>query len=165
MILLLTGPAGAGKTTVGMRLAERLDWPFEEGDRFHSAESIRKMSEGIPLTEEDRRPWLEALRARIEEYLEDGQDAVMACSALKRSHRAVLQRKGEEVFFIRLAASQQTLLQRLRARTGHFAGADLLSSQLATLEDDDNLVFVDAHQPVDDIVEAIAQQVESDAFG
>lgn len=155
MIIVLTGPAGAGKTTVGKALAKRLGWPFIEGDRHHPYSNVEKMARGVPLQDEDRWPWLATLRSIIQEHLGAKRPAVMACSALKASYRRALREDGEDVVFVRLEASRGELARRLQTRTEHFARENLLSSQLETLENGSELLLVDAHQPVTDIVDAI----------
>jgi gluconokinase len=158
VIILLMGVSGAGKTTVGRLLAADLGWTFQEGDDFHSAASVAKMSHGIPLTDEDRLPWLLALRRSIEERLARGEDAVYACSALKRSYRRLLkEREGEPVVFVYLKADSARLAERLEHRAGHFAKRDLLPSQLATLEEPEDALTVDASAPPPAVVAAIRE--------
>lgn len=163
MILILTGPAGVGKSTVGRHLALRLDWVFVEGDAFHTSAAKRAMATGTPLTDDDRLPWLKALRKRIDRLLEDDADAVIACSALKPSYRAMLKRDDDNVLFVRLVASEQELRRRLRERRGHFAGVELLPSQLAALDDDEGLTIIDAQRSVDDVVDTIIRRIEPEA--
>jgi gluconokinase len=134
MVVVLMGVAGSGKTTVGRMLADRLAWEFVDGDDFHSPANKQKMSRGIPLTDADREPWLEALRSVVLDWLQRGSDGVLACSALKRSYREQL-RAGEDVRFIYLEGDSGFLEQRLRGRAGHFAGPALLASQLERLEE------------------------------
>lgn len=160
MIVIITGPAGAGKSTIGKRLAREMNWVFVEGDDYHSPADKNAMAAGIPLSDENRIPWLNALRTRIEELLTAGEDAVVACSALKRSHRNKLRRDNEDIVFVRLAASTEELRRRLRRRQGHFAGVNLLESQLAAVEDDDALLMVDADRPIGEIVEELSAWIE-----
>lgn len=134
MVLVIMGVSGAGKTTVGRALAQALDWPFYDGDDFHPPQNIEKMRRGVPLTDADRLPWLEALEALIRRHLLGGQSAVVACSALKRSYRDVLRRAGKEVRFVHLAADYATIRRRLEARRGHFFDPKLLQSQFDDLE-------------------------------
>jgi len=134
MIVLLTGVSGSGKSTIGSLLAERLHCPFEDGDALHPPANIAKMRAGIPLTDTDRWPWLQAVAGWIDTSLGSGQPAVVACSALKRSYRDLLREGRPQVRFVLLSASREVLAARLAARHGHFFRASLLDSQLAALE-------------------------------
>jgi gluconokinase len=134
MIVVLAGVSGSGKTTVGESLARRLAWPFTDGDSLHPAASIAKMRVGVPLTDEDRWPWLAAVAAVIDERIAAGQSAVVACSALKRSYRDLLLAGRPAVRMVFLDVDRDLLAARLAARHGHFFRADLLASQLADLE-------------------------------
>jgi gluconokinase len=142
MILLLMGVAGAGKTTVGKLLASQLGWEFADADDYHSAANVEKMRHGIPLTDADRAPWLQALRALISDWLTAHKNAVLACSALKQSYRDIL-RVSPEVCIVYLRVSPPVLHQRLRQRHGHFMTEAMLQSQLADLEEPQNAVFID----------------------
>ena len=133
MFIILMGVAGTGKTTVGRLLAKELGWRFYEGDDFHPPANVEKMRRGEPLTDRDRRPWLDALRAVIQGALEKNDNGIMACSALKRSYRARL-RVSEQVVFAYLAAAPDVIRRRLEKRTGHFMNPSLLESQFAALE-------------------------------
>lgn len=128
------GVTGAGKTTVGQRLAASRGWQFHDADDFHPAANKAKMNAGVPLTDEDRWPWLEALRAAIEQALQHNRGAVVACSALKRSYREVLAGGLEDVHFVHLTGDRRVLEARLASRRGHFMNPALLDSQIATLE-------------------------------
>lgn len=154
-ILVVMGVSGAGKTTVGRRLAERLDWPFHDGDDLHPGENVRKMAAGEPLTDDDRMPWLERIRQLIQQHDRDGASAVLACSALKQSYRRYLGEGRDSVRFVFLRANRQVLERRLAARRGHFFDPALLASQLATLETPDRAVTVDADRTVDEVVDTI----------
>lgn len=134
MIVILFGVSGAGKTTVGQLLAEELGWTFYEGDDFHSQANIDKMHAGVSLTDEDRRPWLENLRGLIERCLAAKQNAVLTCSALKKSYRSYL-RINEQVEFVYLRGSYDLIANQVRQRHGHFMNPELLQSQFATLEE------------------------------
>ena len=142
MILLLMGVAGAGKTTVGKLLAAQLGWEFADADDYHSAANVEKMRHGIPLTDSDRAPWLEALRALISNWLTAHKNAVLACSALKQSYRDIL-RVSPEVRIVYLRVSAEVLHQRLRERHGHFMTEAMLQSQLADLEEPKDAVVID----------------------
>jgi gluconokinase len=154
VIVVVMGVAGAGKTTVGRALAARLGWPFADADAFHSAGAVAKMARGEGLTDADRAPWLGRLRALIERHLAEGRPLVLACSALKARYRRTLAREGEPVRFVWLDAPADALVERLESRPGHFAGADLLDSQLAALEPPGNALRLDAREPPERLVEA-----------
>lgn len=134
MIVILFGVSGAGKTTVGQLLADELGWKFYEGDDYHSQANIDKMHAGMPLTDADRQPWLESLRGLIERCLAAKENAVLTCSALKKSYRSYL-RVNEEVKFVYLRGSYELVASQLRQRHGHFMNPELLQSQFATLEE------------------------------
>ena len=134
MIVILVGVSGTGKTTLGQLLADELGWKFYEGDDFHSQANIDKMHAGLPLTDEDRQPWLESLRRLIERCLAAKENAVLTCSALKKSYRSCL-RVSEEVKFIYLRGSYELVVDQLQQRHGHFMNPELLQSQFATLEE------------------------------
>lgn len=143
VILLLMGVAGAGKTTVGKLLASQLGWEFADADDYHSAANVEKMRHGIPLTDADRAPWLQALGVLISDWLTAHRNAVLACSALKQSYRDIL-RVSPEVHIVYLRVSSQVLHQRLRQRRGHFMTEPMLQSQLAALEEPTGAVTIDA---------------------
>jgi gluconokinase len=163
MVVVLMGVTGSGKTTVGRILADRLAWEFVDGDDFHSSANKEKMRRGTPLTDADRQPWLEALRGVVLDWLQRGSDGVLACSALKRSYREQL-RAGTDVKFIYLKGDDEVLEQRLRGRAGHFAGPDLLASQLERLEEpgEAEAVTVAGALPPEAIVELIISSLRLD---
>jgi gluconokinase len=134
VITIIFGVSGAGKTTVGKLLARELGWRFIEADDFHPMANIEKMHAGHPLTDEDRKPWLERLRQQIERSLATGEDAVLACSALKRAYRDRL-RVSDEVKFVFLRGDYALVERQLRSRRGHFMNAELLQSQFDDLEE------------------------------
>lgn len=135
MILIAMGVSGAGKSLIGEMLAERLSCSYTDGDAFHSAANKEKMHNGIPLTDEDRWPWLRTIRAAIEEKQRAGETAVFTCSSLKRSYRDVLRGTDTDVRFVYLKGSFEVLQERLKSSTGHFFDPSLLKSQLDTLEE------------------------------
>src|SRR5215471_18704469 len=133
-MIIIFGVSGAGKTTVGKLLARELGWQFIEADDFHSAANIEKMRSGRPLTDEDRWPWLDRLRKKIEQLLAAGENAVLACSALKRAYRDVL-RVSDEVKFVFLRGDYSLIEKQLHSRHRHFLNPDLLQSQFDELEE------------------------------
>jgi gluconokinase len=134
MVIVVMGVTGAGKTTLGLRLAEALAWRFHDADDFHPEANKAKMHAGIPLTDEDRWPWLRALRTVIEQALAADAGAVVTCSALKRAYRDVLAGGLAGVRYVHLTGDPGVLAARLAGRRGHFMNPALLASQLSTLE-------------------------------
>ena len=144
MIVVLMGVSGSGKTTIGKVLASGLGWTFVEGDDFHPAANVAKMRGGAPLTDEDRRPWLEALQDRLEEACEHNEDVVLACSALKDDYRDFLEKHDPAcVRFVYLSGSEELIRRRLEKRTGHFMSPALLRSQFEALEPPEGEIVVD----------------------
>ncbi|CAG9211448.1 D-gluconate kinase, thermostable [Paraburkholderia sabiae] len=163
MILIAMGVSGAGKTRIGEMLAERLKCTFTDGDAFHSAANKAKMHNGIPLTDEDRWPWLRTIRAAIEEKQRAGETAVFTCSSLKRSYRDVLRDGDRDVCFVYLKGTQEVLQQRLQTRTGHFFDPSLLQSQLDTLEEpgEDEAITVSIELTPEQIVDEALAKIEA----
>jgi gluconokinase len=159
MIIVLIGVTGSGKSTVGKLLAQQLGWKFFEGDDFHAPANIEKMRRGMPLSDDDRRPWLEAIRESIRQMVERSENAVIACSALKRSYRQMLGIAGE-VVFVYLKANIETVRERLKNRTDHFMNPDLIQSQFDTLEESEQALRVDASLPPGEIVRRIRTQLQ-----
>lgn len=159
MIIVLMGVTGSGKSTVGKLLAQQLGWKFFDGDDFHSPANIEKMRRGMPLNDDDRRPWLEAIRESIRKMVERSENAVIACSALKHSYRQMLRIAGE-VVFVYLKANIDTVRERLRNRTGHFMNPDLIQIQFDTLEESEQALRVDASLPPGEIVRRIRTQLQ-----
>jgi gluconokinase len=133
-ILIVAGVSGSGKTTMGAMLADRLGWPFADADDFHPAANVEKMRAGIPLTDEDRWPWLRAIAAWMDERIAAGESAVLGCSALKRSYRDVLLDGRPQAHMIFLDVAPEELARRLAARHGHFFPEKLLGTQLDALD-------------------------------
>ena len=157
MIVIIFGVSGAGKTTVGKLLARELGWRFIEADDFHPAANIEKMRSGHPLTDKDRWPWLEDLRQQIERSLSAGENAVLACSALKRAYRDRL-RVSDEVKFVFLRGDYAVVEKQLHSRHGHFMNANLLQSQFDDLEEpqpDENVLTIELGRTPEEIVERI----------
>jgi gluconokinase len=160
--LVVMGVSGSGKTTVADKLAQRLGWTFEDGDRFHPASNVAKMSAGHPLTDEDRWPWLRAIADEIDRVCEAGEHAVIACSALKRAYREILVHGRSDVRIVFLEGTQELIAGRLAARKGHFMPPGLLDSQFRTLEPpggNENPVTVSIDASVDTIVDDIVIQL------
>ena len=157
MIIIVMGVSGAGKTTVGRLLSEDLSWPFFEGDDFHPPANVAKMSEGIPLTDEDRWPWLDSLRKLISGLVTEGQDAVIACSALKQAYRDRLQQGDKEIVFAYLKGDYEMITNRLAVRQDHFMNPDLLVGQLSTLEEPQMVLTVGIDRDPSEIVRAVKE--------
>lgn len=158
MIVVLMGVAGAGKTHVGSALAMRLGWQFVDADEHHSAANIAKMRAGIPLSDEDREPWLESLRQLIARFASEGRHCVIACSALRGAFRQRLASAGDEVVFVHLRVSPATAEHRARTRPGHFLPSHLVESQFSALEVPENAIIVDGEAPVDEVVRRIVDE-------
>ena len=163
IVALVMGVSGSGKTTIGELLAGALHCPFFDADSFHSPESIAKMKSGVPLTEADRLPWLRRIAAKIDALLRDGESAVIACSALKRSYRDMLECGRPNVALVFLEGSYDLIRQRVEARRGHFMPPSLLKSQFDELQaptPDENAITVDVAPSPPEIVRAILREIE-----
>jgi gluconokinase len=155
MILLVMGVTGSGKTTVGKLLAQRLGWLYLDADSFHPPENIWKMQRGVPLTDEDREPWLAAIHAELLKCAAKNQDAVLACSALKQSYRETLA-AGVDLRICYLRGTYREISARLKSRTGHFAGEAILAGQFADLEEPrDALVLRLSYAPEDIVLHVL----------
>ena len=154
------GVAGAGKTTVGSALARRLAWAFLDADDDHPPANVAKMTRDEPLTDEDRRDWIEAVRERVARHVTRGDDVVLACSALREAHRALLADAAPRVEIVHLRAPRDVIEHRLASRGGHFAGPALLPSQLGDLELPEDALVLDATLPVDELVAKIVDELE-----
>jgi gluconokinase len=157
-IVVVMGVEGVGKTTVGRRVADELGVEFVDGDDEHSPGAKERMAAGIPLDDEARAPWLDRLDAIVRRHEPSG--LVLACSALTHAYRERLSRGVAGVVFVALVAPREVLRERIADRRGHFAGTDLLDSQLATLELDDDVKTVDATKPLDEVVAAAVRAVD-----
>ena len=155
MITIVMGVSGSGKTTVGKLLAQSLNWDFSDADDFHPSANIEKMSRGIPLEDADRLPWLLQLQAAIDRWLLENKNVVLACSALKASYREILCRDQQRMKIVYLKGPFHLLATRLKTRENHYMKADLLLSQLETLEEPENAIIIDASQPLELIVRQI----------
>ena len=158
--LIVTGVAGSGKTTVGKALAQRLGWEFYDADAFHPAENIAKMTNGIPLNDADRVPWLAALHALISISLKENRPAVLACSALKESYREELVGDQEGVRLVYLKGSYELIWSRIANRKDHYMKPEMLKSQFEALEEPADAWTFDVSLPVDEIVQGIIQQLQ-----
>jgi len=141
VIVILFGVSGSGKTTIGRLLAKELGWKFYDADEFHPASNVEKMGKGIPLTDSDRRPWLEKLRELLRQRMARKENLVLACSALKQKYRDYLQ-LSDEIRWIYLKGEHQQIADRLQQRHGHFMNPNLLRDQLETLEEPKGAAFV-----------------------
>jgi gluconokinase len=157
-VAIIMGVSGSGKTTVGERLAQSLGWQFADADRFHPAANLAKMSQGIPLEDADRLPWLECLQTEIEQWLATPTPTVLACSALKANYREFLQ-VSDQVKLVYLKGSFELIQQRLNQRQGHFMKANLLKSQFEALEEPAQALWVEIDQPLDTIVQIIRENL------
>jgi gluconokinase len=165
VVIVVMGVSGAGKTTVGRALARRLGWPFHEGDDLHPEENVRKMERDEPLTDEDRRPWLERVRDLAAEVSTRGADAVVTCSCLKRAYRDLVRGSGPSpeagpagdesaaLRFVHLAIDPEAAAKRVGGRRGHFFDEALVASQFAALEPPRRAVTLDASRPVGELVD------------
>src|SRR5271165_1234057 len=157
-VAVVMGVAGAGKTTVGERLAEWLGWEFIEGDRLHQPENVAKMRSGHPLTDADRTPWLDAVARAIDAWRARNARGVVTCSALKRDYRRRIIGEREGVRLVFLQGSRELIAKRIAPRLGHFMPASLLDSQFEVLDPpgpDENPINVSIDQPLDRIVAEI----------
>jgi gluconokinase len=163
VILVLMGVTASGKTTVGTRLAAAEGWEYAEGDDYHSAANKAKMHAGIPLTDEDRTPWLASLHAVLLGWHRSGKSGVMACSALKQAYRDLLAKdiSRSELRFVLLEVPKVVLAARLALRKDHYMSPALLDSQLATLETPSDAIRVDGTRPPDEIVREIMDTVRA----
>jgi gluconokinase len=161
--LVVMGVSGSGKSTIADRLAARLGWRYEDGDKYHPPANVAKMSAGQPLTDEDRWPWLQAIADEIDRLSAAGQRAVVACSALKRAYRDILVHGRDDIRIVFLNGTQDLIADRLAARKGHFMPPGLLISQFKTLEPpqpDERSITVSIDAPVETIVDDIVSQLK-----
>jgi gluconokinase len=158
MIVVIMGVTGSGKTTVGSLLAKQLGCGFADADSFHPPANIEKMRQGIGLTDADRVPWLKAIHDAMLCWQAAGQNYVLACSALKEIYRQQL-REGVEPKFVYLRGSAELIQSRLAHRSGHYAKADLLSSQFSDLQEPGRATVIEINHTPEEIVEEIRKKL------
>jgi gluconokinase len=167
MIVIVAGPSGSGKTTVGAMLAGRMHWLFADADMFHAAANIAKMRAGIPLTDEDRWPWLRAIALWMDARISAGESAVITCSALKQSYRDLLFDGRPQARLVFLCVDGEELTHRLATRHGHFFSPQLLASQLAAVEtpepDQRTLVLGERGGPAETVEQIVSWLNEAQA--
>jgi gluconokinase len=170
MAIIVMGPTGAGKSTIGRALARALGWPYLGADDLHTPEHVRQMQRGVPLSDAQRAPWLAAISREIRTAVSQGTSLVVSCSALKRSYRDALRaaaRSTGAVQFVYLHVSRTELARRVGARAGHFAPPSLVDTQLATLEepgpDEGDVLQVNGEQHVDVIVNNLTCKLKADS--
>jgi gluconokinase len=159
LIVVVMGVTGAGKTTVGSLLSAQLGWEFADADAFHPKANVEKMSHGIALTDADRAPWLAAMRSAIQRWLSEKRNAVLACSALKRSYRRELL-ISPDVRLVYLRGDYDSVANQLRLRHGHFATESILADQFATLEEPEDAIVVDVGRDSAAMVAEIRAQLK-----
>jgi len=159
MIVLVMGTTGAGKTTVGKLLAQKLNWIFLDADDFHPAANIEKMKHGIPLTDADRVPWLGAIHAELARQSAAGKNCVLACSALKESYRETIG-AGLAMKIVYLKGTYEEMRAHILARQGHFAGEGILSGQFRDLEEPSDALVISVHHTPKEIVEEVCRELK-----
>lgn len=158
MIIILMGVSGSGKTAIGRRLSKALNIDFFEGDDFHPKSNVDKMSKGIPLSDEDRVPWLESIRRHI--LNSNKKDLIVACSALKKSYRDVLKQDISNIKFVYLKGDFELIKRRVENRKNHFMKVNLLKSQFEALEEPKEAIGIDASKNLYEIIREIKEVIE-----
>jgi len=159
MIVVVMGVSGAGKTTIGQRLAQELGWPFIDADQLHPATNLEKLAAGIPLEDADRILWLKHVQAVIDDWLVSDASGVLACSALKASYREMIWRDPTHMRLVYLQGSPALIAQRLVHRQGHFMNPLLLPSQFQVLEPPIHAITIDVARPPEQIVRQIRTEL------
>ncbi len=159
MIIIVMGVSGCGKSTIGQQLADRMGWPFFDGDAFHPPANIDKMSRGMPLNDEDRAGWLAAIADKMRDLIAQKQSAVFACSALKQKYRDQLQ-VSDQVRFVYLRGSYDLIWSRMQQRANHYMKANMLASQFETLEEPRTALTLDITRAPQDLIEAIVEDLK-----
>ena len=162
MVIVVMGVSGSGKTTIGRALAAALHWSFSDADDFHSPANVEKMKKGIPLSDEDREPWLRTIRGTIEQWKRDEPGHVLACSALKGSYRDILGQNDPDVKFVYLQGAFDVISQRLKERKSHFFNPALLRSQFDALETPEGALIVEVSKEPQEIIRAILGTIQPD---
>jgi len=160
LVLIVMGVTGAGKTTVGKVVAQKLGWKFADADEFHSPSNIQKMSRGAPLDDADRAPWLRSMHDAIVQWNTSGQNVVLACSALKQAYRHQL--RDHNVKFVYLKGQRELILSRLNDRHGHFATASILDGQFRDLEEPRDAITVTISGPPEQIAATIIERLSQE---
>jgi len=160
MIVLVMGVSGSGKTTIGKVLAKRLRLPFYDSDNYHSEENIKKMSHGKPLNDEDRFPWLNQLANLLADWEAD-EGAVLACSALKKSYRDILNSKAENIRWVYLSGDLKTIQSRMKNREDHFMKSEMLTSQFDDLEPPMHAIEISIKNPPETIIDLLLEKLKS----
>ena len=163
--VLVMGVSACGKSEIASRLAASLEVPFIEGDALHPPSNIKKMSEGVPLEDEDRWPWLDALASEVETFAAKHGGAVFSCSALKQSYRSHLRKRIPNIITVYLELDVETAQNRASRRAGHFMPAALVESQFATLEcprGEQSTVFIDAKLPIEMVLGHVQTAISGD---
>jgi len=166
LAVIVMGVSGSGKTTIAEALAEKLGYACEDGDAYHPEANVAKMHSGVPLTDEDRWPWLRAIAQAIDRKAEAGTQVVIACSALKRAYREILVHGRDDIRIVYLRGSRDLIAKRLALRTHHFMPVSLLDSQFAAIDEPspaEHVITVEIDATVDEIVAQIIGQLRTTA--